>query len=564
MAGRHAGTPRNDTVKPFDLLSNAVRAKEIATVLVRHGFAEFVQHMSPPAGFLQRIVPKPSVRRTTWERIRMATEELGPTFVKSGQLLSMRPDLIPEPLVLELRKLQDDVKPVPFSEIREVLHAELGTDYANDFAEFDETPIASASLAQVYRARLRADGRLVAVKVQRPNLAKVVDADLELIAFFAHQAHGRMPALKPYDLPSVVEAIKEAINSELDFENEARNLRIFKATNAFPDKVFAPEIIDEFSTERVVVQTFIEGERIDDANLGDERRKALAQDGARSLFHQVMVQGFFHADPHPGNLLVTADGRLCLLDWGMVGQLTRRMRYFLADLFEAAAASDVERLVAIAGSMASPGARPNYREMEKAVMSALRENFNPAIGEQQMGRIILKLLNIFSRNGISVIRDYALMAKAVLSIEEAGRKLDPAFDLRAVATPIVKQIHGERYSPTAVLRQVRSWFTFGASRFGDLPSDLNRIARRIAQDDLTINFQHKGLEDLDDAINSASSRITIAVIIASLIIGSSLIITTHIAPLIFGYSALGITGYLMSALLGLWVVWDIMRHGRHR
>jgi ubiquinone biosynthesis protein len=551
-------------VNPFDFLTNAVRAKEIVAVLVRLGFADLVQHLNPPAGFLQRIVPQPSVRRTTWERIRLAAEELGPTFVKSGQLLSMRPDLIPEPLIIELRKLQDDVKPVPFDEIEKVLRTELGESWEADFAEFDKKPIASASLAQVYRARLRDGGRVVAVKVQRPEITKAVDADLELLMFFAKQLHERVRALTPFDLPGVAAAIREAIDSELDFENEARNLRIFNATNAFPDKVFAPGIVDEFTTPRVVVQTFIDGERIDASHLDPEHRRKLAHDGSRSLFHQIMVQGFFHADPHPGNLLVTADGRLCLLDWGMVGQLTRRMRGFLADLFEAAAANDAERLVAIAGSMASPGARPNYREMEKEVMLALRENVNPAIGEQQIGRIILKLLNIFSRNGISVIRDYSLMAKAVVSIEEAGHSLDPDFDLRTIAAPIVKQIHRERHSPTAMIRQLRSWFTVGAGRLSDFPADLNRIARRIAQDDLTINFQHKGLEELDDAINSASSRITVAVIIAALIIGSSLIITTNIPPLFFGYSALGITGYLLSAVLGLWVVWDIVRHGRHR
>jgi ubiquinone biosynthesis protein len=367
-------------VNPFDFLTNAVRAKEIVAVLVRHGFADLVQHLNPPAGFLQRIVPKPSVRRTTWERIRLAAEELGPTFVKSCQLLSMRPDLVPEPLVIELRKLQDDVKPVPFEEIEKVLLEELGEGYEADFSEFDKEPIASASLAQVYRARLRSDGRVVAVKVQRPGITKAIDADLELLMFFANQLHERVRALAPFDLPGVAAAIREAIDSELDFENEARHLKLFNATNAFPEKVFAPDIVDDFTTERVVVQTFIDGERIDELHLDAQHRRTLAHDGSRSLFHQIMVQGFFHADPHPGNLLVTADGRLCLLDWGMVGQLTRRMRGFLADLFEAAAATDAERLVAIASSMASPGARPNYREMEKEVMLALRENFNPAIG----------------------------------------------------------------------------------------------------------------------------------------------------------------------------------------
>lgn len=551
-------------MNPFDFLTNAVRAKEIVSVFARHGFAEIFHKLNPPPGFLSRGGATPRVRRSVWERIRLAAEELGPTFVKSGQLLSMRPDSIPAPLVAELRKLQDGVKPLPFAEMRAVLVEELGAEPDTVFSEFDETPVASASLAQVYRARLRTNGRSVAVKLQRPNLHKIVEADLELIAFFAAQLHQRVAALAAFNLPAVVAELRAAFERELDFRNESRNLRFFNATNPFPETVFAPGIHDEFTRERLLVLDFIEGRRIDDSGLAPAAAAKLARDGARSLFHQIMIEGFFHADPHAGNLRVTPDGRLCLLDWGQAGQLTRRMRYFLADLFAAAAEANAERIVELAGTVATPGRRPDFRAMEKEVTFTLRDNLNYVIGRQEIGRVVLALLHIFGRHGIEIAGDYSLMAKAVFSIEEAGNALDPKFDLREVAAPMIREIHQERFSPGALLRQAREAAQSTFNRLSDLPGDLHRIAQRIAQDDLTINFQHRGLEDMDDAINKGSSRLTLAIIVGSLIVGSSLIVHTGIKPLIFGYPALGLAGYLLSVVIGLWVIWDIVRHGRHK
>ncbi len=550
-------------MSPFDFVTNAVRAKEIATVFAKHGFAEVIQQINPPPGFLHRFIPQQR-QRSVWERFRMAAEELGPTFVKSGQLLSMRPDAIPEALVFELRKLQDNVNPLPFAEMRPVLVEELGEDLDAVFAEFDETPIASASLAQVYRARLRSTGRLVAVKLQRPNLRKLVDSDLDLISFFVTQLHHRVAAFSPYNLPAVVAEMRVAFGRELDFRHESKNLRYFNATNPFTQTVFAPAAHEEFTRERVLVMDFIDGVRLEKAALPPEQARRLALEGARSLFHQILVSGFFHADPHSGNLLVTPDGRLCALDWGQVGQLTRRMRHFLAELFEAAAALDAERIVAAASVLAAPHRRPDFRAMEKEVTFALRENLNYAIGHQEIGRVILSLLNIFGRHGINVTQDYCLMAKAVLSIEEAARALDPQFDLRHAATPILADLHRERYSPRVLLGQFRRGLAGAMTRLGDLPVDLHRLAQRISHDDLTINFQHRGLEGLDDAINKASSRLTLALIVAALIVGSSLIIHANVMPTVLGISGLGLIGYLLSMVIGLWIVWDIFRHGRHK
>ena len=550
-------------MKPLTFLSNAARAKDIFAVLAKHGFANLLTQLDPQEGLWKRIIPQPSERRTTWERIRLALEELGPTFVKAGQLMSMRPDALPHALIFELRKLQNKVRPLPFAEMRSVLVSSLDVSPAVAFATFDETPIASASLAQVYFATLP-DGREVAVKIQRPDLLKTVQADLELLSWFASQLHHRIAGLQPYDLPSVVAEVKDNLLRELDFRHEARNQRYFNALNPHPDRIFAPEVVDELSSEYVLVMERISGVSVADARLAPAEAKRIASNGASSLIHQVLIAGFFHADPHAGNVLVTPDGRLCFLDWGMAGNLTRRLRLGLADLFLAAVEQDAERIVQIAADLGSPGGRADLRAMERDVTLTLHEDFNGTIGRVQLGRAMLKLLFIFGQNGINITRDYSLMAKAVLSIEEVARTLDPAFDLRAEARPILIELQRDRTGPRAILRESRSLIRSLLSGLRELPADVFRIVRRIEHDDLTIKFQHQGLEELDDSISAASNRLTLGVIIGSLIIGSSLIVTTGIRPYLFGYPALGIVGYLLSALLGLYVVWDIVRFGRHK
>jgi ubiquinone biosynthesis protein len=551
-------------VKPFGLLSNAVRAKEILVVLARHGFGEFLTHLDLPPTLRRRLVSDQSVRRSKWERVRLACEELGPAWVKFGQLLSMRPDVVPHPLILELRKLQNDVPPVPYEPIHEVLLHELEQDPAEVFADFARVPAASGSLAQVYYAKLKGSGRPVAVKVQRPGIAPIIRADLELAAWFAAQFHQRVDALKPYDLPAVVEAITEGVNRELDFLHEARNQQYFNTLNPDPSHVFAPEVLLDLTTSRVLVMELVEGRPADAAPLDPGVARELAAQGARSLMHQVLVTGFFHADPHAGNVLVTADHRLCFLDWGLAGNLTRRLRHALADFWLAALEGDAERVVRIAADLAPPGARVHRRAMEKDVTLALIEELNFSIGRQEIGRAMLKLLFIFGENGIPLASEYSLMAKAVLAIEEVGRTLDPDFDLRKHAGPALRELYRERHGPKATLRRTREFLQGTLGGLQELPGELRRLIRRAEHDAITVNFQHKGLEEVDDALKIAANRITLGVVSGSLIIGSSLIVTTGVGPDLFGYPALGIVGFTLSALIGFYIIYDIVRHGSHK
>jgi ubiquinone biosynthesis protein len=379
------------------------------------------------------------------------------------------------------------------------------------------------------------------------------------------QLDRRIPALTPFRLPGVAEEIARHALLELDFQHEARNQRYFNAVNPHPDQVFAPELVAHLCGSRVMVMERVIGRGVDDAGLSPDLARRAAANGARSLVHQVLIEGFFHADPHAGNVLVTADGRLCFLDWGLAGQLTRRLRHALADLLVAAIDQDAGQLVEIAVELAGNHAEPvETRELEREVALALREDFNHTIGHVQMGRAMVRLLFLLGNSGLHLSRDYSLMAKAMLSIEEIARKLDPGFDLRGAARPVLARLQRDRFGPRAVWRESRAALQASLGGLRDLPGDLRRVLRRIEHDDLTIRFQHIGLEDLDDALKTASNRITLGVVIAALLVGSSLIVTTKIEPYLFGYPALGIIGYILSALLGLYVIWDIVRHGRHK
>ncbi len=548
----------------FDLLQHAVRTKEILTVLARHGFADLIAKLDLPAGFWQRLLSSPEPHRSAAERIRLAAEELGPTFVKLGQVMSMRPDIVPHDIILELRKLQDRVRPLPFAEMRPVLAAAFSHDVQHVFAELDETPVASASLAQVYFARLHS-GEAVAVKVQKPDLRRGIEVDFDLALWLAGSLQPHVAYLQVIDVRGVIAEAREGVLRELDFRHEARNQEYFNSLNPHPEQVYAPRIYRELCSERVLVMERIEGTPVSQLEtLPLEQRRRLAAMGAESLVRQVFLAGFFHADPHAGNLFVCPDGRLCFLDWGLVGHLTRRLRHALADFWIAAVEPDSERMVQIAADLAPVDARPDLREMEKQIMLALREELNFAIGRQALGRAMLRLLFIFGQSGIPLSRDYALMAKAVISIEEVGRLLDPQFDLRQQTEPVLRELQRERASPRVLVRRTREMLRHALLGLQELPFELRRLVRRLEHDSLAINLNHRGLESHTDAVKIAANRIALGVIIGSLIIGSSLIVTTGIEPHLLGYPALGIIGYLLSAVLGLYVVWDIIRHGRHK
>lgn len=554
-------------LNPLDLFSNAVRAKEIVTVLVRHGFGDLLEQMGLPKGWIKVLIPLEAQHLNLWQRIRVVLEDLGPTFVKFGQILSTRPDVLPEPLIAELKELRSKVKAVPFEEIRPILLTELCGAPDEYFLEFDETPVACGSIGQVYKARLRENGEYVAVKIQRPNLHKPIKADIEIIGWLARQLHEKVEELRPFDLPDIVAETGKGILQELDFTIECRNAEQFNARNPYPEEVFAPKVYDDYTTARLSVCEWIAGKSPGDPSISPEEGVRLAKVGGNSVFHQIVISGFFHADPHGGNIIITEDGRACFIDWGLAGQLTRQMRYFLADLFSAIASSDPEKVVRVVNVMALGKTRLDQTKLEKDTGFILRKYQNKFGRNEPVGEIVLELLYVFGQNGVTLARDYSLLAKAIVSIEEVGLSLDPKFDIRTVARPYLQQLNYERWNPSNLFKT--TWWNLRShlSRLRELPGDIQRFFRNLEDGDLAIKLKHEGFEELVNSFDSGINRLSFSLIIAALLIGSSFIISGTIqagaesGKFLVHIATLGFTG---SAVLGAWLLFDIVRHGRHK
>lgn len=557
-------------MKTLDLFSNAVRAKEIVTVLVRRGFGDILAEVGLPKGWLAHFVPEETLHHNLWQRIRGTLEDLGPTFVKFGQVLSSRPDILPEPLIAELKKLRSQVKPVPFEEMLPVLQAELDGDYLTVFSEFDTKPVACGSIGQVYRATLRETGEAVAVKVQRPHIKKAIRADIEIIGWIVRQLHEKVEEVRPYDLPEVVTSADKGILEELNFSIEANNAHLFNLVNPY-ETVFAPKVYTHFTTGRLTVCEWVEGVPPGDPTVPPEEGKQLAATGCQSVFDQIFISGFFHADPHGGNILITPDRRICFIDWGLAGQLTREMRYFLADLFSAIASNDPEKVVRVAMTMALGKKRVDETKLEKEVAFILRQYQSRFGHGEAIGNIVIDLLYLFGQNGIQLARDYSLLAKAIISIEEAGVTLDPDFDIRLIGKPFLQKLARERWNPLNIVK-TQWWEIQGhLRRLRDLPGDIQRFFRHLEDGDIKVKMEHTGLDQASEVFDSAINRLVLAIITAFLLLSSAIMVgatSSENSTAQDLYQAIpsfiGMMGFKVSAVFGLWLMWDIIRHGSHK
>lgn len=549
-------------MKPFNFLANAVRAPEIVAILARWGFEDLLLQLETPQFLLRNLVRQRVAHLSPYERLRSALEELGPIFVKFGQILATRPDRLPEPLVMELKKLRSQVEPQAFEKIEPVLLKELGAGIHAFFEDFEPVPAAAGSLGQVYKARLLGSGQWVAVKVQRADIHKTVSADLEIIGWFARQLHARVEELRPYNLPGLLNEAERRLAEEMDYRNEANNTEIFRALNANQPSVFAPFVHTRFTTRRLLVTEWVEGSTPDTVDLKEEKAKEMAQLGGQAVFRQIVGTGFFHADPHAGNLLITPDHRICFLDWGQAGQTTREMRYQLSDLFAGITARDADKVIRVAQSMALNSRQVDSVRLEKQIAYLLNKHRQFGSRQAKIGSVGLEMLYIFGTNGIEVSPDYALLAKAVLCVEETARALDPGFDIEEVARPFLQQLEKERWSPGSIARQTIYPFFSVLRTMQQVPGSLQRILQRVEEEDLQINMHHAGTEQLEETFNASMNRLTVGIIVGSLIIGSSLVITTGVGPLLWGYPVIGIVGFLVSALLGLHIILSTLRQHR--
>jgi ubiquinone biosynthesis protein len=493
-------------------------------------------------------------------------DELGPTFVKFGQLLSTRPDIVPPDIVAELQKLQDDVRPIPFADVRRVIEEDLGLTIEQAFLEFDEQPTAAASIGQVHHALLP-NGERVAVKVQRPNAPRQIESDIALLFQAARLAKERVRALDFIDAEQVVDEFARSIRSELDYRAEARNAEIFRRNFSGEADVKIPRVYWTYTRRRVLVLELLDGTQLADLDvsaLNQEERREIAYRIAETWMTMIFRHGFFHGDPHPANIFVLDGGAAVgLVDFGQVGKLSDEDMSRLTGLFIDAAN---ERVEALPRRLAELGVRfPRDREEEFAddLRDVYYRYYGVSLAEIDPLQVIREAFEVIYRMNLRLPTRFVLLDKAIATLASVGIELYPDFNVFEVAKPYARNLMIERFSPERVLARAQKesgeLVRIGAA----LPYQVYDFLEQIRDGQIEVGFVHKGLDDFMHKVDVAFNRLVVALIVVGGLIGSSLIgIFAKHGPFVFGVNFLSFIGFLLSGALGIWLLWGVIRSGR--
>jgi ubiquinone biosynthesis protein len=547
---------------------NLGRLSEIAQVLVRHGFGYvFERHrltdLLPWRDRTAALDGQPSQRGRA---LREALDELGPTFVKFGQLLSMRPDVLPPDIIAELRALQDDVRPFPFEQAEQVIEADLGLSLEKLFLDFEPVPIAAASIGQVHRAVLP-NGRRVAVKVQRPGAPRQIEADLALLYQAARIAKERVRAFDFIDARALVDEFARSIRQELDYRLEGRNAEAFRRNFAGHPHVRIPRVYWSYTRPRVLTLEFLDGTQVADLDpnvVPIEERRELAYRMTETWMTMIFRDGFFHGDPHPANILVLeGTDRIGLVDFGLAGNLTDDDMTKLTRLFIDAANENVD---ALPRRLADLGVR-YPKEREEQFLVELRElyyrYYGATLAEIDPLQVIREGFQLIYSLNLRLPTRFVLLDKAIATLGSVGVELYPDFNVFEVARPYARRLMTERLTPRRIARRARK----ESVRLGEIllsaPYQVHDFLEEIRDGQIEVGFVHKGLDEFMAKIDVVFNRLVVAMIVAGGLIGSSLIgIFAKGGPQLLGVNLISVLGFALSGVLGLWLLWSVLRSGR--
>jgi ubiquinone biosynthesis protein len=537
---------------------NIGRLGEIAQVAVRHGFGyvfEGRRGRDPAEG-------TPTARG---RHLREMLDELGPTFVKFGQLLSTRPDVVPPDIIAELRGLQDDVRPVPFAEIERLIREELGQPIERLFLDFETEPLAAASIGQVHRATLP-NGRQVAVKVQRPNAPRQIEADLQLMYQAARLAKERVRMLDFVDTREIVDEFARSIRQELDYRHEARNADAFHRNFAGHPHVAVPRTYWSYTRSRVLTLEYLEGVQLGDIQLDQwplEQRRNLAYLVAETWMTMIFRHGFFHGDPHPANILVLAPDRIGRVDFGQAGKLTDQDMSRLTRLFIDAANENIEILPRRLADLGVVYPKDREDEFVGLLHEFYSRYFGASLTEIDPLQIVREAFSLIYTMNLRLPSRFVLLDKAIATVGSVGADLYPDFNVFEVAKPYAKSLMLERFTARRVLGRARREGWELASMATDLPYQVHETLEQVRRGQIEIGFVHKGLDEFMHKLDVLANRLVIALVVVGGLIGSSLIgIFAKSGPHLLGVNVISVFGFVLSGILGAWLLWGVIRSGR--
>ena len=547
---------------------NLGRLTEIAQVAVRHGFGYFFERHKLTDLLPGRRNGSELMEGTASERgkhLRELLDELGPTFVKFGQLLSMRPDILPPDIIAELRGLQDDVRPFSYEEVERVIQEDLGLPIERLFLEFDREPIAAASIGQVHRAVLP-NGHKVAVKVQRPGAPEQIEADVGLLYQAARIAKERVRALDFVDVREVVDEFARAIRQELDYRLEARNAQTLHRNFAGHPHVHVPRVYWSYTRARVLTLEFIEGFQladIDESGYTIEQRRRLAEVISEAWMTMVFRDGFFHGDPHPANILVVKPDVIGLVDFGLAGKLTDDDIAKATRLFIDVANENVEDLPK---RLADLGVR-YPKEREEEFLQEIRELFyryyGASLAEIDPLQVIREVFGVIYSLNLRLPTRFIILDKAIATLASVGVELYPQFNVFEVAKPYARSLLLGRYTPQRMISRARRESLKLAGVFAEYPYQLHDVLEQMRDGQIEVGFVHKGLDDFMKQLDVGINRLIIAFVVAAGLIGSSLIgVFATSGPQVLGLNVVSAFGFFIAGVLGLWLMWGVFRSGR--
>lgn len=550
-------------------VSQVKRTRQVVAVLAKYGFEDFISHpplnrLLPPSDkFLPKRKGKSITHYTRPERIRMVCENLGATFIKFAQIASNRPDLLPDDIILELSKLQDSAPKVSESIIKEILNQQFGNQLYQRIESIDFTPLASASMAQVHRATLLG-GKEVVLKIQRPNIAENIKADIKIMKTLANIIEQYFPKYAIFQPVELVKVFERSILKELQFNLEAVNLtrfaRIFKGRK----DIYVPTLYKELSTDKVICMEYIEGVKINNFKAIDEqgiKRQDIAQQGIDLYFEQIFNHGFFHADPHPGNIFILKGGQICFLDFGLMGTITNENKKLLQEIILAFGSQNAKQLKHILVNLSSIKTPSHFDSLEEEIRDHFSEYAHLSIGEIHMEELIDMLNLIFFKYKIKVPPNLLLLFKVLVIIEGIGLNLDPNFNIIDNLQPYMKKLWWKEFSPKKIGNDALFSMMQLSRLVADFPEDTRDIIQKLKEGKIHIEFEHKGLEELYRKMEITSNRLSVAIVLASILLASSLIIFSNKPPFIFGtIPLLGFIGFFIAGIVTIRLIISIWNH----